>query len=336
MEQLAQSSELFTNDKLLEILDRKISTIKGSKSSKCDHKLMRDIHMYQIYVNEQDNGLSEADRERFEVLHEQLALVDDESVKNALYELSIAKQSDSYNKPDCLLDVKKNNKNSKIDKIIKNEPEVDPNEEVYVPKKRGRKPKNPNGGKSVSSSVSTKFLDKYNLPDNVKVTAARLFNIYSQGEVKKVSKRKGTLFMAIKEAYKEHGIIMPPDNIRVMLNMDKREMSRAKTLYSYPRTGIRSTQIDNSPLEYIPTYCRELKIPEDVRDLIVVLGKSIMDLDDELSDSKPQNIAAGIIAYGMTLYGMSIDNKLIAEAAKISMATLGTSLDYIKIVHANA
>ena len=59
-----------------------------------------------------------------------------------------------------------------------------------------------------------------------------------------------------------------------------------------------------------------------------------MNLDEELYDSKPQNVAAGIIAYALILYGMSIENKIIADTAQISMATLNSSLEHIKVVHA--
>jgi len=300
------------------------------KHPKLDMKtLVSDIHNYQIYVNQQDS-LGIDDRKKFEQLHRELALIDDESIKMGVQMLSEERKNGKFKQINASKDDNKVSSN-------KNRSNKDGDNIPPAPvKKRGRKPKCANIGSSSSesASVSTKFLDKYNLPDNVKVTTARLFSLYSQGEVKKVSKRKSTLFMAIKEAYKEHGITIPPDNIRIMLNMDKKEMSRAKTLYSYPRTGIKSTQIDNSPIDYIPTYCEDLKVPDDVRELIIELGNVIMNLDEELYDSKPQNVAAGIIAYGLMLYGMSIENKIIADTAQISMATLNSSLDHIKIVHA--
>jgi hypothetical protein len=329
------SSALFKDDKFLNIL----SNVDESKRRK-NHELMRDIHMYQIYYQQQDveDGLSEDDREHFVKLHAALGLIDDETVKMALQDVTAIKQRGEYTETIVPSAPRRGRPPKVAGTAAPSASSIgDGGEGTVAPKKRGRKPKNFDGSRPMgSTSVNTKCLDKYDLPDNIKITAARLFNMYSKGEVKKVSKRKGTLFMAIKEAYRIHGIIMPPDNIRVMLGMDKKEMSRAKTAYSYSRTGIRATQVDNSPLEYIPTYCQELNIPEDIRDSIISLGTTIMEIDDELSDAKPQNIAAGLIAYGMTLNGMSIDNKLIAEAAKISMATLGTSLDHIKVVHSNA
>ena len=304
---MIERTEVFKNEKPI---------IKNSKLDM--KKLVSDIHNYQIYVNQQDN-LDTIDRNKFEQLHQELSLIDDESIKMGVQMLSEERKNGKFKQTLPNINDDKNNNDTALAAPVK---------------KRGRKPKCTNMGSNESSSVSTKFLDKYNLPDNVKVTTARLFSLYSQGEVKKVSKRKSTLFMAIKEAYKEHGITIPPDNIRIMLNMDKKEMSRAKTLYSYPRTGIKSTQIDNSPIDFIPIYCRDLKVPDDVRELIITLGNIIMDLDEELYDSKPQNVAAGIIAYALILYGMSIENKIIADTAQISMATLNSSLEHIKIVHA--
>ena len=185
-----------------EVLTNEIPIIGNAKVDM--KKLVSDIHNYQIYVNQQDN-LNVTDRMKFEKLHQELAIIDDESIKTGLQLLSEERKNGKFKQilSEIKDDIKIVNKRSKITKS-------DADTAQPVMKKRGRKPKCTSVGSTESSSVSTKFLDKYNLPDNVKVTTARLFSLYSQGEVKKVSKRKSTLFMAIKEAYKEHGINYTP------------------------------------------------------------------------------------------------------------------------------
>jgi len=173
-------------------------------------------------------------------------------------------------------------------------------------------------------------LDQYDLSTSVKFRAQRIYQKLGP-QVHRGKKRLQLLFYclycAALELYSENPQSWEDPNPSVfekMLGLAHGDTRKAMAIFSEAQTGYRPKTSKSNPLGMIRGYCRENNISEELVVPIQELGKKILYKDQDLYDEYPQNVAAGLIKYGLSTMGKDIDNESFARAVNLSQATINT------------
>src|SRR5581483_10253 len=129
-------------------------------------------------------------------------------------------------------------------------------------------------------------------------------------QVRKGQKMNYALFYCIYTAYKELGKCQVPKTVANLVGIQASEISKAISTFS--SSGKKNTSPSKdfvSFIELIPAYCIELGIDTETTVQIQEFGRDLQSRFPDLDEKFPQNIAAGMILYFMTIHGVGINKR---------------------------
>lgn len=168
-------------------------------------------------------------------------------------------------------------------------------------------------------------LANYSIPDNIKKEADVIYNKMKH-QVRRAKKYTMLLYYCVKCAYLEEinrqnmkittdsstellGYISSvPINLHTQFGLTKSDVQKCDNIFAPLQTGYKPPYSYNPPTTYLPVYCRHLGISQDYITEIITLAKSILMKEPKLYQDYPQTIAAGILHYFITIYGIMVDN----------------------------
>lgn len=166
-----------------------------------------------------------------------------------------------------------------------------------------------------------KSLDEYNLPDDVKRIANELYQKSNIG-TKRENNRKLLIAFLVREAYKELQIMITDKDLAEILHMSSKDMPKARTMYTFTRTGIRSSDVMRHPCDFLDSYCQKLHLSDEAQAAISHIIVTAMEKRPAFKDEKPQKITIGAIKYYIMENGIGIDNGELKTVSELSVPTI--------------
>lgn len=177
-------------------------------------------------------------------------------------------------------------------------------------------------------------LEKIAIPENIRAEANRIF-IDNNFSVRKGQKMNYVLFYCIYHAYKNLGQYKVPKKIAALVGIPSNEIAKANSIFKSSGVLSHSTDTDDfiSFPEFISDYCQDLGIDECTTQSIKSFGKELQEKYPDLDEKFPQNIAAGLIYYYLTIHIGEQDRKSFAAKVQLSDVTVNTAFNTIKSFH---
>lgn len=154
-------------------------------------------------------------------------------------------------------------------------------------------------------------LEKLGLPSNIINTADNIFQTMDVG-TKRGKRRRMLLFYCSFTAYNQQNIPIDPFTLAKNCGLDRSGISKALSMCSPVQTNLSTPLVRYTPLDYIPVYFDKLnedwiEFPSGALDDIYKITKEVLSKDLDLSDEKPQTVAAAILVFYLQMNGFSID-----------------------------
>lgn len=180
-------------------------------------------------------------------------------------------------------------------------------------------------------------LQNLNIPEYVKLKANEIF-VNQNLSLRKGKKLPHILFYCVYKAYRQLGESQVPKKIATLVGLPHNEISKAVSMFSSPNANsdskLNSEGSFSSFVQLIPCYCEDLGINN--RDTITEIqrfGQQLLDMNSDLDEKFPQNIAAGVILYWMSIHGYEIDRKGFQAKVQLSDVTISNAFKLVKSVH---
>lgn len=137
--------------------------------------------------------------------------------------------------------------------------------------------------------------------------------------------RNQLLFYCVYCAHLELSRLVDPSQLGKKFGLTQGEVQRCDSIFSPLQTGYRPPDITTTPQGYLPTYCQELKLSDDVVTSIMHLAATILEKDPSLMQDNPQTVASGLLRYYLIANGIETDGiATIATVTGRSSATMDT------------
>lgn len=175
-------------------------------------------------------------------------------------------------------------------------------------------------------------LKPYAFPDDIKAQADAIYNkmIY---RVRRGKIRIQMLYFCVYNAHIELGRDVNTSQLGAIFGLTPGEVQKTDSLFSELQTGYKAPSSNISPLKYLPDYCREMQMSEDVIPDVLEACKSILEKDKSLKQENPQTVAAGFLRYyTMTRGIVSDDNKKIIKVTHRSTVTIDNMYKKIAMI----
>jgi len=140
----------------------------------------------------------------------------------------------------------------------------------------------------------------------IKKTANDVFLQLVTG-IRRKTPRNKMLYFCLSIAYKIHGVPYLPGELASYVQLKMTDIPNANAMFSKSITGFQVKTVDFTPLDYIPLLYKTLRIASDHKDMIINMGNSILEKDDDLLNEFPQDVAAGIILCFMDITGIEFE-----------------------------
>jgi transcription initiation factor TFIIIB Brf1 subunit/transcription initiation factor TFIIB len=187
-------------------------------------------------------------------------------------------------------------------------------------------------------------MEPLSLPDEIKARAEAIFHKLRNVTTKRGNRRKQLVFFCINSAYNEinresksaSSLIRYQHNVKKlaeMIGIKPAEISKAQSMYSEAQTGYSSPQVFFTADDFLPEYCRDLHLPDEEISEIVRFAREILRRDKNLLEKYPQNVAAGILLYYLTLHGYEFDKESYAKIVSLSEMTITNLAKQISRIH---
>ncbi len=188
--------------------------------------------------------------------------------------------------------------------------------------------------KHTERSIITDLLP-YPFPNDIKNQADVIYNkMYFQ--VRRGKVRDQMLFYCVYNAHLELGRDVNHQHLGKQFNLTPGEIQRCYSIFSFLQTGYRPPFVRASPLSYLPDYCKDIGLSQDVINDIKVVGNAIMNKDKSLEQENPQTVAAGILRYYLIANGIQLaDPSVISIVTQRSAVTIDTMFRRVQIVDNN-
>lgn len=180
-------------------------------------------------------------------------------------------------------------------------------------------------------------LEKIAIPENIRAEANKIF-IDNNFSVRKGQKMNYVLFYCIYHAYKNLGQVKVPKKIAALVGIPNTEIAKANSIFK--SAGLLASQVRNCDTddfisfpEFITDYCQDLGVDECTTAAIKQFGKELQEKYPDLDEKFPQNIAAGLIYYYLTIHIGEQDRKSFAAKVQLSDVTVNTAFNTIKSFH---
>jgi transcription initiation factor TFIIIB Brf1 subunit/transcription initiation factor TFIIB len=177
-----------------------------------------------------------------------------------------------------------------------------------------------------------KDVEILDLPQEIKIKAEEIYQHLNQ-ITRRGNRRKQLIFFCVIKSYEQLGIHCDPKSIAKICGIKKSEMSKSLSAFSESQTGFRSVNKYMSAIDLIPSFCEDIGLPKGIHENIQEFSNIILAKDPELKEGFPQNLAAGIIAYYMTIQGIQFDKKEYSSDVKLSDVTIQNMIKKIAQVH---
>jgi transcription initiation factor TFIIIB Brf1 subunit/transcription initiation factor TFIIB len=172
-------------------------------------------------------------------------------------------------------------------------------------------------------SIYEELCDKYSIPPNL---AQKANYIYCNSRIKERIHRKNNrmamLFYCVYCAAKELDMPIEPVQLGACFNLKPTDINRCLSMYSPLSTGYTPPQKLVQPTHYIRTYGLQLNLQPDIITSIEELSTRLINKYDKLKEDNPVTLAAGLLIYGITIYGVNIDMKEIVKITNKTETTL--------------
>ncbi len=181
----------------------------------------------------------------------------------------------------------------------------------------------------------TAELEKISVPESVRIEANKIF-LETGLTVRKGQKMNYVLFYCIYQAYKRLGNCQVPKKIAGLVGIQNNEIAKANSICKSNRARKdHPDDFDNFVpfTDLVHGYCEDLGIDQLTADAIKAFGQDLRDKYSELDEMFPQNIAAGLIYYYLTIHIGEQDRKSFAAKVKLSDVTINSAFKTIKNYH---
>lgn len=153
-------------------------------------------------------------------------------------------------------------------------------------------------------------LDKLGLPQDIVNEASNIYQNMKAG-TKRGKKRKQLIFFCVSSAYNTKGIPEDPNRLAEICGIDSSDISKSHSMCSSIRTNYEAPLVRYMPNDFVNLYFDKLShhisFPEGALEDIYVMTADVMECDPDLSDEKPQTVAAAILVFYLSIHGASIE-----------------------------
>jgi transcription initiation factor TFIIIB Brf1 subunit/transcription initiation factor TFIIB len=139
------------------------------------------------------------------------------------------------------------------------------------------------------------------------------------------------VFFCIFNAYSELDTPKDPRHLATLVGISPNEVSKAFSLYNEVQTGYKTQIQKMTPLNLIPEYCNRFDADLNMSSLME-LAERVLSKSEKLREKYPQKVAAGIIQYYMSIYGIKYNKKKFAEVIGLSEATISNMYREISVI----
>lgn len=133
-------------------------------------------------------------------------------------------------------------------------------------------------------------------PDTIKEKACQIAE-RERFEPRKSRQKVKMMYMCIRYAYAECGLLCDPQKIAEELNMTRKEVNSAETTYNEATTGYAPPEIGNLAENWIATYLGKILIDDSYLEILIKLLSQLLQKDPDLRNIKPEDLAAATIIY---------------------------------------
>lgn len=156
------------------------------------------------------------------------------------------------------------------------------------------------------------MMDMVNLdvPNSVKEKSEEIY-LQMNIKTKKGTERKKLIYYCITSSYKELQLPYLPSMIAHQLGLKISDVSNVSSKYSYSITGYRPKKsVRYRPENYIKILYGTIGISSGYEEYLIQMTKNIIDKDQQLLNSMPHIVAAGVILYFMESANLEYNSKI--------------------------
>jgi transcription initiation factor TFIIIB Brf1 subunit/transcription initiation factor TFIIB len=150
---------------------------------------------------------------------------------------------------------------------------------------------------------------------------------------KRGHRRKLLIFFCLLNAHRECGIHIDPKLLAIKVRINPSEATKASSMFSESQTGYRPKLMKVSALDIIPEYCQVLNFDTDTIEQVLELGREIIEKDSSLEDTKPQNVATGVLVYFCQINGVMFPKKELSKILNLSEVSINSITKRVNIIH---
>lgn len=168
--------------------------------------------------------------------------------------------------------------------------------------------------------------DEFKIEYSIKEKAYDMYKQISTNS--RCSKRKALLAACLYRVYKDHGNIMPPNDIAKIFGIRPNAMNSALIIVNsvIPEKIYNKKELAYMYIDYALQQLKDYKVLPDIEDIKEVINKIF---DNNPTNVRPQNATIAAIYYCLTQMGQSIVRKKYATKMNITDALLIAPLKHI-------
>lgn len=145
-------------------------------------------------------------------------------------------------------------------------------------------------------------LNRYNLPDDIKITADEIYRKMTLLKVHRKKRRLQLIWYCVYNAYKELCRAVYPETLCEIIGISLEDARGAISRFSHIRSGYKPPE-EQDLFKFITLYCGELSV--DNYQPINKLAEQLVEKDPSYYDCTPQHVALAIVKYYLTINGVS-------------------------------
>lgn len=168
-----------------------------------------------------------------------------------------------------------------------------------------------------------KDMENYPIQDDAKLKAQEIWEKINSA-TKRGQQRKLLIFFCLFHAYNELGKPQDPKWLASIVGIKASQMTNALSSLSPGQTGYQPPIIQVTAIHILPAYCELLKLAPETTNDVLIMAKRILEKDEELNETFPQKVAAGILLHYAIVNGILRlkDRKKYAELIGLSDVTI--------------